>query len=82
MPEATKKPNIFQRMVQYFKEVKAELKKVVWPTVPQTINNTIIVITCILIVGVILFVLDSIFAGTMSSIITGDFFGGIFSWYK
>ncbi len=82
MPEATKKQNIFQKMVQYFKEVKAELKKVVWPTVPQTINNTIIVITCIIIVGVILFILDSIFAGIMSSVITGDFFGGIFSWYN
>ena len=82
MPEATKKQNIFQKIVQYFKEVKAELKKVVWPTVPQTINNTIIVITCIIIVCVILFILDSIFAGIMISVITGDFFGGIFSWYN
>ena len=26
------KPNFFARIANYFKEVKSELKKVVWPT--------------------------------------------------
>ena len=82
MAESVKKPSIGTRMAKYFKEVKAELKKVVWPTFPQTVNNTIIVITAILMVGVILFVLDFIFAGTISGILRGNFIEGFLSWFK
>ena len=42
----------------FFKDFKAELKKVVWPTLKQLLNNTIAVITIVLVVGVIVFVLD------------------------
>lgn len=43
---------------QYFKDMKAELKKVVWPTPKQLLNNTGAVIVFTLIVAVIVFVLD------------------------
>ena len=43
---------------RFFKDFKAELKKVVWPTPKQLLNNTIAVITIVLVVGVIVFVLD------------------------
>ena len=35
----------------YFKEMKAELKKVVWPTPKELVNNTIAVISFVLIMG-------------------------------
>ena len=44
-----------------FKNLKAELKKVVWPTPKQLANNTIAVITIVLITAVIVFGLDFIF---------------------
>ena len=44
-----------------FKNLKAELKKVVWPTPKQLANNTIAVITIVLITAVIVFALDSAF---------------------
>ena len=45
----------------YFKEMKAELKKVVWPTPKQLVNNTVAVITFVLIFAIIVFVLDICF---------------------
>ncbi len=45
----------------FFKDFKAELKKVIWPTPKQIVNNTIAVITIVLITAVIVFVLDLIF---------------------
>ena len=45
----------------YFKDFKAELKKVIWPTPKQLVNNTITVIVMVLITAVIVFALDFIF---------------------
>ena len=45
----------------FFKDFKAELKKVVWPTPKQLVNNTVAVITVVLITAVIVFVLDLAF---------------------
>ncbi len=45
----------------YFKEMKAELKKVVWPTPKQLFNNTVAVIAFVLIFAIIVFVLDVCF---------------------
>ncbi len=46
------------RMLNYFKEVKSELKKVVWPSFKQVKNNTFIVIVCVLVVGAFIWILD------------------------
>ena len=46
---------------RYFKEMKTELKKVVWPTPKQLINNTVAVIAFVLIFAIIVFVLDVCF---------------------
>ena len=45
----------------FFKDFKAELKKVVWPTPKQLVNNTVAVITIVLITAAIVFVLDLTF---------------------
>ena len=45
----------------FFKDFKAELKKVIWPTPKQLINNTVAVIVIVVITGAIVFVLDTIF---------------------
>ena len=45
----------------FFKDFKAELKKVVWPTPKQLVNNTVAVITIVLITAAIVFVLDFVF---------------------
>ena len=46
---------------EYFKGVKVEMKKVVWPTSKQMVNNVTAVITIVLLTAAIVFVLDVIF---------------------
>lgn len=55
-PEKSKKDN-----KHFFKDFKAELKKVIWPTPKQLANNTVAVITIVLITAAIVFVLDFAF---------------------
>ena len=45
----------------FFKDFKAELKKVIWTTPKQLVNNTVAVITIVLITAIIVFVLDFTF---------------------
>lgn len=46
------------KMSTYFKGVRAELKKVVWPTKKELINHTGIVIGISVIVSIIVYILD------------------------
>ena len=61
MAEA-KKANWFVRagraIARYFRELRSELKKVVWPTAPQVLKNTLIVLVCVLVVGVFIWLFD------------------------
>ena len=59
------------------KSIRAELKKVTWPTPKQLVNKTIAVIAIVLIVSIIVFLFDLIFeniynlgTGALKSIIT------------
>ena len=57
-----KKKNWFARawgsVAKYFRELRSELKKVVWPTLPQVLKNALIVVLCVLVVGVFIWVFD------------------------
>ena len=45
----------------FFKDFKAELKKVIWPTPKQLVNGTVAVIVIVVIIGAIVFGLDAVF---------------------
>ena len=57
-----KKENWFKRawsaVCRYFRELRSELKKVVWPTPKQVLKNTLIVLVCIIVVGVFICLFD------------------------
>lgn len=65
------KPNVFVRMANYFKDVKAEMKKVVWPTFDKIKKNTITVLVYVLVVGAVICGLDLLFTWLMQLFITG-----------
>ena len=46
----------------FFKSLKTELKKVVWPTPKQLVNNTVTVVTIVLICAIIIYALDLLFS--------------------
>ena len=57
-----KKENWFKRtwagIRRYFRELRSELKKIVWPTPKQVAKNTLIVVACVLVVGVFIWLFD------------------------
>lgn len=40
------------KVAKYFKDLRSEFKKVVWPTKKQTFNNTSVVLATVLLIGV------------------------------
>ncbi len=60
-PAKTNKKENNKNKKSFSKDFKAELKKVVWPTPKQLINNTVAVITIVLVTAAIVFVLDLAF---------------------
>jgi len=57
-----KKENWFKRTwgktTKYFRELRSELKKVVWPTMQQVLKNAAIVVGCVIVVGVLIWLFD------------------------
>ncbi|MCI9352418.1 MAG: preprotein translocase subunit SecE [Lawsonibacter sp.] len=72
--KSEKKPGIFARIGKWFRDMKSELKKVQWPTKKQTINNTVIVIVCVVVVGVAIALFDFV-AGEVIGLLIGAFKG-------
>ena len=68
----TKKVSWFKKsgqgIVKLYKEVKVELKKVIWPSRTQLINNTGTVLLFCLIIGCIIWVADLGF-GELSKVV-------------
>ena len=57
-----KKENWFTRnwngLTKWFRGMKSELKKVVWPTWPQVLNNTVVVIVVSIIFAIVIGLID------------------------
>ena len=57
-----KKENWFVRtwgaVAKYFRELRSELKKVVWPSPKQVLKNALVVLACVVVVGVFIWLFD------------------------
>jgi preprotein translocase, secE subunit len=60
----------FAKIAKFFREIKVELKKVVWPTWDQIKNNTVVVLACVIFIGIIIWVLDAVFGWGVKQIIS------------
>lgn len=49
---------IASKIGRSFKDLRGEVKKVVWPTKKQVINNTIVVLVTMVCVGIVIWLLD------------------------
>ena len=76
-----KKENWFKRtwgaIARYFRELRSELKKVVWSTPQQILKNTLIVVACVLVVGVFIWLFDFVARVGIDALI--DLAKGLFS---
>ena len=61
MAKAEKNEKTNKKQKHFWKDFKAELKKVIWPTRNQVVNSTIIIIAIVLLITGIVFVLDLAF---------------------
>ncbi|MGM9641304.1 MAG: preprotein translocase subunit SecE [Faecousia sp.] len=63
----TKKENWFKRtgkrIAKFLRELKSELKKVVWPTWGQVLKNALTVLLCVIIVGIFIWIFDLVATG-------------------
>ncbi len=70
---AVKKTNeklkFFQRVKKWFRDMKSELKKVVWPTPKQTAKNTLVALVMIVVCAVVLWGFDSAAQATVKALI-------------
>ena len=56
--EAGKIKSYIDKSLQFLREVKVELKKVVWPTRKQTLGSTVVVLILVMIISLFLGVVD------------------------
>lgn len=56
----SKLDNARKKIVKFFKDIRNELKKVIWPTKDQLINNTITVLLVCLLVGAVIWISDEV----------------------
>jgi len=77
MADKKKEPNFFvragRRIARWFREMRSELKKVVWPTPSQITNNSWVVIVSVLAVGLVIAGLDFVMQTVVNALagITG-----------
>ncbi len=59
----------FQKIAEFIREVQSELKKVTYPSWPETLGSTAVVIIFVLIVGVFLTIVDLLLVRAISLVI-------------
>ncbi|OAN45328.1 preprotein translocase subunit SecE [Chloroflexus islandicus] len=57
-------------LVRTFRETRSELRQVVWPSREETIRLTVLVIAVSLVIGLLLFIGDSIFTFLYTSLVS------------
>jgi preprotein translocase subunit SecE len=60
---------VFNKLIQFLKEVRTELKRVSWPNREQVINSTAVVLVTVVVVATFLWVVDIGLQGLISKII-------------
>ena len=67
--DGKEKMKLGARIKKFFRDYKSELKKIVWPTRPQVIQNTGVVLIAIIFVAAIVGLLDLAFGTGVISLL-------------
>ncbi len=68
--EDVKKLSVFKKVAKWWREMKSELKKVIWPTPKQTLNNTIAALVVMAISAVVIWGFDEIASLIVKAVIS------------
>ncbi|MCJ7579723.1 MAG: preprotein translocase subunit SecE [Candidatus Aminicenantes bacterium] len=66
----SKKIRWYKRFIVFLREVKAEVKKVTWPSKNEVYSTTIVVLIATAFFGVYLYLLDILFSWLISQVKT------------
>ncbi|MBN8414064.1 preprotein translocase subunit SecE [Halomonas denitrificans] len=58
-----------RELVELARSARKEIQRVVWPTRPETIQTTAIVLVAVLVVGLLLWLIDTLLSWAMSGVI-------------
>ena len=64
-----KQGNVFQRMISYFKGVRQEFSKVVWPTRDELITDTVVVFATVIFFALAFWLVDTGFLAALKGIL-------------
>ena len=64
------KPSTMQRIKKWFREMKSELKKVIWPTREQITKNTAVALVMMFASAIVLWGFDSLASAGIKALIT------------
>ncbi|MBQ8975682.1 MAG: preprotein translocase subunit SecE [Oscillospiraceae bacterium] len=67
---AKKKKRKGNPIAKWLRELKSELKKVVWPTRKQIINNTIVVLVLVVVSAIVVWAFDQLAAQGIHALIS------------
>ena len=59
----------WEKILQFFREVRVEIKKVTWPTRKETLASTVVVLVTTFIIGAFLGVMDFLLSAGVEQIL-------------
>ena len=68
--DPNEKKSVGKRISQWFKDLKSELKKVVWPTRSQVVNNTLVALVVIVVSAIVIWGFDSLAQMAVKTVIS------------
>jgi len=75
-PTTAAKPGFFDRLLQYFRDVRAEMTRVVWPTRTEVLNSSVVVITTLIFFILFITIVDYVFVIPLVNAIAKIHFAG------
>ena len=75
-PAAPAKPGVFNRITTYFRDVRAEMTRVVWPSRPEVLNSSVVVITTLIFFIVFITLVDYVVVNPLVNAIARIRIGG------
>ena len=63
--------NNTEKKTRWAKGFRQEIKKIIWPTGKELVENTVVVLTSVILVALIIFVLDLAFSELSNLAVTG-----------
>ena len=67
--EDVRKLSLGKRIAKWWREMKSELKKVVWPTPKQIVNNTVVALVVMLVSAIVIWGFDEIAKLVVSAVL-------------